>query len=67
MEGLSSIYPNLIQVPEEITRFGVVIFSKKSDLVIKGWNSLKSFHVGIVTGWKILETNITGTKSLTKG
>ncbi len=66
IEGLSSIYPNLIQVPEEITRFEFVIFSKKSDLVIKGWNSLKPFHVGIVTGWKILETNITGTKSLTK-
>ena len=66
IEGLSLIYPNLIQVPEEIARFEFVIFSKKSDLVIKGWNSLNPFHVGIVTGWKILETNITGTKSLTK-
>ena len=66
VEGLSSIYPNLIQVPEEITRFEFVMFSKKSGVVIKDWKGLKPFHVGIVTGWKILETNITGTKSLTK-
>lgn len=64
--GLSSLYPNLIQVPEEITNFEFVVFSKKSGIVIKDWKNLKPFHVGIVTGWKILETNITGAKSLTK-
>lgn len=66
VEGLSSIYPNLIQVPEEVTRFEFVVFCKSKDTKIRNWKGLKHFHVGIVTGWKILETNIIGTKSLTK-
>ncbi|GBE15852.1 glutamine ABC transporter periplasmic protein [bacterium BMS3Abin14] len=63
---IGQLYPNLIQVPEPITQFQFVAFSKKSDFRPAGWGSLRPFHVGIVTGWKILEKNIQQTKSLTR-
>ena len=66
VEGLDKQYPNLIQVPEEITRFEFVAFSRGMKFKTEKWDSLKPYNVGIITGWKILEANITGTKSLTK-
>lgn len=63
---ISQMYPNLIQVPESITKFEFVAFSKKFDFRPSGWKSLSPFNVGIVTGWKILEKNIQESKSLTK-
>jgi polar amino acid transport system substrate-binding protein len=62
---ISPLYPNLIQVPEPITRFEFTVFSKKHDFRTKGWESLRPYHVGIVTGWKILEKNIQNSMSLT--
>lgn len=64
--GLSKMYPNLIQVPEPITRFEFIAISRKYNVPIIGWKSLAPFNVGFITGWKILEENITGSKSLTK-
>ncbi len=66
VEGIDSIYTNLIRVPEEIIQFRFVAFTKNFNLKTTGWESLKPYHVGIVTGWKILENNIVATKSLTK-
>lgn len=62
---ISRLYPNLVQVPEPITKFEFTAFSKKHDFKASGWEGLKPYHVGIVTGWKILENNIQNTKSLT--
>lgn len=64
--GLSKIYTNLIQVPEPITKFKFVAISKKDNLQITDWKSLRPYNVCIITGWKILEKNVTGTKTLTK-
>ncbi|MFC1523258.1 ABC transporter substrate-binding protein [Thermodesulfobacteriota bacterium] len=64
--GLSKMYPNLIQVPESITTFEFVAITKKTDFIPQGWDSLKPYNVSIITGWKILEKNITTSKSLTK-
>lgn len=58
--------PNLIQVPESLFKFEFVVFSKRLHFKPTGWESLKPYNVGIVRGWKILEANIAGTKSLTK-
>lgn len=58
VSGLSRIYPNLIQVPEEIFQFDFVAFSKRNDIKIEKWDSLTKYHVGIIIGWKILEENI---------
>jgi len=67
VEGLEKQYPNLIRVPEELVRFEFVAFAKKDRKnSITTWEKLKDYHVGIVTGWKILEANIQGTRSLTK-
>ena len=62
---ITTIYPNLIQVPVPISQFEFVAFSTKYDFQPKNWESLSPFHVGIVHGWKILEENIKETKSLT--
>lgn len=66
VEGLDKQYPNLIRVSEEITRFEFVAFTRKAAFKTTGWDSLKPYNVGIITGWKILENNIVGAKSLTK-
>lgn len=64
--GLEKQYPNLIRVPEKICSFEFVAFSRNPSIRIRGWESLRPYHIGIITGWKILEANIVGTRSLTK-
>lgn len=59
--GLDNVYPNLIQVPEKIIDFEFVGFSKNIDIKTTGWESLKPYSIGIITGWKILENNVVGT------
>lgn len=66
VEGMEKLYPNLIRVSEDITSFEFVAFSKKASFSTTSWETLKPYHVGIITGWKILESNILGGKSLTK-
>lgn len=66
VEGLEKLYPNLIRVDEEITTFEFVAFTAGAAFSSAGWKSLKPYDIGIVTGWKILEHNITDVKSLTK-
>jgi len=66
VEGLDKTYPNLIRVPVAITKFEFTVFSKNPSLAIKNWESLSPYNVGIITGWKILEQNIVGTRSLAK-
>jgi polar amino acid transport system substrate-binding protein len=66
VEGIDKIYPNLIRVPEEITKFEFVAFSKKFKFQTTNWDSLKDYNVALITGWKILEANIVNTKSLVK-
>lgn len=66
VEGMEKLYPNLMRVQEDITSFEFVAFSKKVSFRTTNWETLKPYHVGIITGWKILESNIQGVKSLTK-
>lgn len=66
VEGMEKVYPNLRRVPEKISEYEFVAFSKRSDIRINGWDSLRDYHVAIVTGWKILEQNILQTQSLIK-
>ncbi len=64
--GLERIYHNLVFAPEKICEFEFAAFTTDPAVRIGDWSSLKPYDVGIVTGWKILEANIVGTKSLTK-
>lgn len=66
ISGLENIYPNLIMVPEKLTEFEFAVFTKDPSVKITGWESLKPFHVGIINGWKLLETGITSYRSMTK-
>lgn len=62
VSGLSNVYPNLIQVPAKIFNFEFVAFTKNKSIRVDGWSSLKPYRVGIVTGWKILEKNISNVR-----
>jgi len=66
VDGLQKTYPNLIQVPEKIIDLEFVVYTKNREFPVRGWASLKPYSVGIITGWKILEKNITETAELTK-
>jgi polar amino acid transport system substrate-binding protein len=66
VEGMNEMYPNLVRVPENITKFEFVAFSKRLNFRITDWDSLKPYDVGIITGWKILEANLVRAKSLTR-
>jgi polar amino acid transport system substrate-binding protein len=66
VEGLEKVYPNLRRVPEKISEYEFVAFSKRTDIPINGWDSLRDYHVAIITGWKILEQNILQAQSLIK-
>lgn len=64
--GLERKYPNLRRVPEPMMRWEFVAFTKNVDFKPSGWSSLKPYNVAIINGWKILESNVTGTLSLIK-
>jgi len=56
--GLQKKYPNLIQVPESIMLIDMVLFSKNMpSFVVKGWKSVASHSLAIISGWKIMEEN----------
>ena len=58
ISGLSKFYPNLIQVPEPIMQWEFVVFSKKKLDLSNGWDSLNSYNIGFVNGWKIIEGSV---------
>ncbi len=59
-------YPNLMRVPLPLIFVDFVAFSRNSAIDVHGWSSLQPHNVGIVRGWKVLEQNITGTRSLVR-
>lgn len=65
--GLEKNYPNLIPVPEALMDMHFVAVTQ-GDLTFESssWDTLKPYNVGVITGWKIYEKNITGAKSLVK-
>ena len=64
--GLEKSYPNLVRVPENIATMTFVAFSKEMDFQTTGWMSLKPYSVGLITGWKIFEHNVTEAAQITK-
>lgn len=57
--GLEALYPNLIRVPEKLTNWEFMAFSKNTS-VPSTWESMRSRHVGHIRGWKIYEKNLAG-------
>jgi polar amino acid transport system substrate-binding protein len=65
--GLSSQYPNLVQVPERYIGVSFVAFAKDATIKLdNGWDSLKPFSVTFITGWKMFEANASGARVVNK-
>lgn len=59
-------YPNLMRVPVPLIHVEFVAFTRGPVVKVDGWPGLAPHNVGIVRGWKVLEQNITGTRSLVR-
>jgi len=67
ISGLQKKYPNLIQVPEKIMDMDVMLFTKnKPSFKVKGWDSIRSHSISIITGWKVFELNLGAKVDITK-
>jgi polar amino acid transport system substrate-binding protein len=66
ISGLERLYPNLVKVPEKLTNYEFVAFSKHQGIKMPSWDALHPYDVAIVRGWKILEKNIVNTRSLVR-
>jgi len=64
--GLEAKYPNMVMVPEKIADFFFTVFTKDQALSASSFADLRTKNVAIVIGWKILEDNLAGAKTLTK-
>lgn len=64
--GLAKRYANLVQFSEPLMASEFMVFTKRAHLQMTGWDSLQPYHIGIITGWKILEQHLTGVTALTK-
>lgn len=64
--GIATRYPNLVQFEEPVLTRDYVAITHRNDIKISGWQSLKPYHIAIITGWKLLEHNIKNVKSLNK-
>jgi len=62
--GIEKKYTNLVPLNESLFTADYVAFSHNKNIKISGWNSLAPLNIGIITGWKLLERNITSAKSL---
>ena len=59
-------FPNLIRVPVNVFDFEFMVFARNPDLQINGWEGLVPYSVGMINGWKIVEQNTVGAKSVAK-
>ncbi len=65
--GLSSQYPNLVQVPERFIGISFVAFAKDATIRLdQGWESLKPHRVAFINGWKMFEASASGAKVVNK-
>lgn len=60
IDGLSSEFPNLIQLRPAINYIFGSAFSVKSDIEVSGWQDLEPYRVGIIRGIKFAERGTAG-------
>ncbi|HAT31253.1 MAG TPA: ABC transporter substrate-binding protein [Janthinobacterium sp.] len=61
--GIDASYPNLLRVPEAVLSYQMVAFTRHGPATVSA-DGLRPYDVGILTGWKILERTIVGSRSL---
>ncbi len=65
--GLNEQYPNLLRVPERYVNISFVAFARDATIALdRGWDSLKPYRVGFITGWKMFEANAGGARIVQK-
>ncbi len=62
--GLEKQYPNLIRVPEKLTDWVFVAFSKDR-AIPANWTAIRLRAVGHIKGWKIYERAVNGAERVT--
>ena len=67
VKEIPKTYTNLRRVPEKIMDYEFMVFTRHLQLTPQGWDSLKAYDVGVIGGWKILEKNLQGSRSMTRG
>lgn len=60
IRGLEKHYPNLIRVPEKLFDMDFVAFTNSPTVVSIDPKSLAKYNIGLIRGWKILETKTEG-------
>ena len=60
--GMERDYPNLLIVPVALLNYEIVIFTRGTNFVVNGWDSLRPFTIGYVKSIKIVEKNTQGMK-----
>ncbi|MBC8158271.1 MAG: transporter substrate-binding domain-containing protein [Alphaproteobacteria bacterium] len=58
---VKNIAKNLRMIPVAVSTSRVVAFSRTVDFEVTGWDSLKHYSVGILTGYKFVESKLKGT------
>ncbi|MGM9515367.1 substrate-binding periplasmic protein [Roseateles sp. DB2] len=58
--GIDTLYPNLLRVPVELLQYEIVVFSRRWNFKVQGWDSLRPYRLGFVKGIKIIEENTKG-------
>jgi polar amino acid transport system substrate-binding protein len=61
--GMEREYPNLMIVPVPLLTYEIVIFTRGTEFVVNGWDSLRPYSIGFVRGIKIVTENTAGMKS----
>lgn len=64
ISGLESAYANLVRVPEKNMDMHFSAFTRTLKLQSASWSALASHRVGIIRGWKILESSLEGAGSV---
>jgi len=55
IKKISKKFPNLVRVPVAINYVEAIAFSKKRSIMIKNWNALNSYKIGVIKGVKFIE------------
>ena len=65
-EAVEKDFSDLVRVPVNVLDFDFMVYTKNPDLQISDWEGLLPYSVGMISGWKIVEQNTVGAKSVVK-
>lgn len=64
ISGLSNIYPHLAQMSENILTWEFCALVKGPKKIKSDYQTFRKYKTGLIRGWKIYETKMTGSKNL---